>query len=543
MTHRPARPPAPFDIDRLIRERLRLESVLVYLNVPARGHAAEIVVKVGGLCGRVAFMADSTGMRLRVEWGSEHPLDEADLERRFSEAAGAVGLAFSLIESAEGAVILWTEQAFADGYDLVELADWFAKGGTAAQRMFDEPAGDGLWDFAEIPESIRKERASGNLARPACQPALRAQARLLEAVACEENAEIRVALAYEPDGFFVFCLTVSGTMLYIRVLPSDERSYEVSCKAVLGRVHSDYLRALRWLAGNRDSESVMVSVSPKDIAERVLSIGFCRLTAEGDPIDILDQLKPAMLEVERTMLALPVWFPHLAFGSVLHKAKGLAEVGDQSALFEMDLFYHPDDLLKEVPEADKGLESDAYWIAWAARNAGRRDEETRWLEEGRKRLAAEESDEVKRELGDFDYRLSAARALAAGRRFEEALALAEELIPSTAGGYEGTHARLVLLESLVGLGRFTEAETLALDWQAEIQASGEGDNPRGSDDKPTEPWHRDAGRLHLWHCLAVAGLGRREEAEHLLEEWEMHGGIDIAAREEVDKLLANSDAE
>jgi hypothetical protein len=82
-----------------------------------------------------------------------------------------------------------------------------------------------------------------------------------------------------------------------------------------------------------------------------------------------------------------------------------------------------------------------------------------------------------------------------------------------------------------------------LDWQAEIQASGEGDNPRGSDDKPTEPWHRDAGRLHLWHCLAVAGLGRREEAEHLLEEWEMHGGIDIAAREEVDKLLANSDAE
>jgi hypothetical protein len=541
MTHRPSRPSAPFDFDRLIRERLRLESVLFYLSIPVRCHGAEIVVKAGGLCGRVAFLADPGGMRLRVEWGAECPIDESDLERRFADAAELAGLALSLIESAEGTVILQIERAFADGYDMEELADWFAQGGSAAQRLFVEARGDEDLDFAKIPEAVRDERASGNLARPACVLALQAQARMLEFLSF--NPEIRVSRAYEPDGIAVFSVNMCGSLFYFRTLPVDDRSFEVSFKAVLGRLHTGYVRALQWLAGNRDSQRVMISVSPKEISERVLSIAFCRMTAEEDPVDLVDHLKLAISEVESAVLALQVWFPHLALGAALNRAMGRAGVGDETAACEMDVFYFPDEVLKVAQERDEGSEFNAYWIAWAARNAGRRDEEVRWLEEGRRRLAAEASDEGRREVEDLEYRLSIAQALVAGRRFAEALEIAQELMLSAASGYEATHVRLVTLESLVGLERFADAEEFAAAWQDEVDTSDESGSARSADGESAERWHGDAGRLRLWRCLAVAGLGRRVEAEQLLDEWELLAGDDIAAREEMEKLLARAEAE
>jgi len=291
------------------------------------------------------------------------------------------------------------------------------------------------------------------------------------------------------------------------VQPLNDRAAIVWVTARLGRFHTEYGRALRWLACNREDNTVGLSVGHECLERRELWVACSRVTTPGDRAGVREMLLDVRSELSRLTVALGPWFPQSVEGARLHLLEKECAQSEDEAMLMLATFPRQFMSVLESDEAYAGRVEPAVHVmvnAWLARWS-------RVVEQVEKLAESAPDDEDSPERRTF---LLSLKLVALGRlgRWLEVMQTAEELGALLADPREAllTHRA----GALYGLGRYEEALALC--------------RPAESDGNP---------RLWFWKSLAQARLGQVEEARESYCEYERIAGPDIIGREKLTELL------
>lgn len=305
----------------------------------------------------------------------------------------------------------------------------------------------------------------------------------------------------------------AGSRCYCCVVPLNERAAAVSITVQIGRLYTGYRRALRWLASNRESNSVAFCYRDDLGARRELWVSSNRVTLPGDDKGIHEMLLDVRAELLRVRVGLGCYFPQLVGGAHLASMEEYAEKEKSEGMAA--ILAWPRGLLDAV-EKDPEL-------------AGRVGlplliDVTSWLCEWEKHLQwidralAGESDGAPTPGERRDLLGHKVCALARLNRYEECLRLVEQLEAETDGSQLG-NLTTIRCFALNGLGRHEDIlETL--------RSATFDENPR----------------VWFWRSIALARLGQIDEAVKAFMEYESKLGPDIIGRKELRRALPPEEA-
>lgn len=317
--------------------------------------------------------------------------------------------------------------------------------------------------------------------------------------------EIQVASAPDAEnGLVEYRFAVRGATCTAAIHPLTGVFAEVSFRALLGRVHRGYTKALRWLAHNRAFHSAAIAYSASAARTKELWVASNRKTLSGDAPGIQLELAVFCVDVERALSGLQFWFPQLEDGVTIQQA-----VSADSTL--SDTLTDPCAMKLEIEKcADEAQESPVA-----------RAYVTRWLCDWKQNLEILNSPAMKAlacEMPALAEALPAARlrALRALRRHEDVLNHTLPIL--SASDSPSAKDAAIAAESLCELGR--EEDALALIQSAEF------------DEEPC---------IHFVRSYACIRLGRKEESEEHYELYTAMIGPDIIALEKHQPFIADED--
>jgi tetratricopeptide (TPR) repeat protein len=502
-----------FDADRLVRERLQLEALLVQKQARTRSEDNWVEVSDEGLCGRATFLPSPCGMKVEVVWQPEDPMDSSLLEGRLANLGRIDGVQLNVLQTVDGGQGLQSSMAFADGFELKDLAVWYGAVASAAQRLFAPLSERDPYPFHELSAGLLpREEALANL-DPEARCRLAGSEEILADLATAANGKFHVMEAEDVQaGAVVYAFDFSGAMITVQALTAGEHAYDLHVEVLLGRLEREYARAARWLVANRARRAFSVALSAEAMDSRVLGMCFSRTAAPGDPLSVGMHLHGVAVEVASVKVALSVWYPSMVNGSCLHRARRDANFGSvfgQSYLLAMN---EPRSVLERAESIDQNSTETACFIASAAKWAGEPDLQVHWLQKAIARRAEAPDEVLISNASNLEFRL--AQALKECGRVEEALALGRQLLAASDDEQFAQAVRCFLLSCLVPLQRYEEA----LEEYSQF-----------------DQWDHEAA---LWATAASAGLGRLEDAMKGLCRWEAYVEEDSAARALVKSLLA-----